>query len=608
MRDIRLALLAVSIVSLMSAPASAGFKEFFNKINPAAAKYETFKGKYIDNVTTQIITSSEEAPSTVDDINKTLEEAPPAAGTPSITGADLARFHSDSLLGNKKINAYMQGIIKRLLAGTQWEKLAWRVDIALNHAHTALTYPDGMVIISLRQLLDVASEDELAMLLAHETSHVLLNHFESDWFVHSQKKLVAAGGVSLGMIEEIAQKIPESSANTKSVKKKLRMLVRLKEISTDLLYPAWQRTQEEEADLLGMDLMIRAGYNPDDVFEIYLKNKQAEDDQKAGEEQQVRYQEILNEQVKQAMLSAGTMEGFFDKFGDVLLGALDGIRNKFKRTHPEYEKRLGFLADYRGREYAELESPESQSANWMRLRNHPSLDGLLDENLKATKAVKFVDTGDVAAAASIVYKLQKSKYRYEPYIQLVSAQVRHKQDNLREARGYLEHAIKDDRAGFTAHRELADLLGQAGYPQEAALVLRDASNKFLDLPNLRINLIFWTNQAGDRAEAERLALDCRLTYPDYESDCMEKLKVPVVQRLAEDLGSFKSVKKLARSEVQKLQAILIQLGYPVGVADGLPGNKTKQAVNRFQRDSKLPMTGRLDQTTVAKLYKLNPGI
>ena len=44
-------------------------------------------------------------------------------------------------------------------------------------------------------------------------------------------------------------------------------------------------------------------------------------------------------------------------------------------------------------------------------------------------------------------------------------------------------------------------------------------------------------------------------------------------------------------EVQKLQEALITLGYLKGTADGIYGNKTENAVRKFQRKNKLSADG-----------------
>ena len=54
-------------------------------------------------------------------------------------------------------------------------------------------------------------------------------------------------------------------------------------------------------------------------------------------------------------------------------------------------------------------------------------------------------------------------------------------------------------------------------------------------------------------------------------------------------------------EVYKAQKALKELGYNPGKLDGLWGKATQRAVERFQRDRGLPVTGRLDEKTRARL-------
>jgi hypothetical protein len=51
------------------------------------------------------------------------------------------------------------------------------------------------------------------------------------------------------------------------------------------------------------------------------------------------------------------------------------------------------------------------------------------------------------------------------------------------------------------------------------------------------------------------------------------------------------------------QRTLSKLGYSLGVADGIYGPQTKQALAAFQRDKHLPVTGTLDTATLQALHR-----
>ena len=55
------------------------------------------------------------------------------------------------------------------------------------------------------------------------------------------------------------------------------------------------------------------------------------------------------------------------------------------------------------------------------------------------------------------------------------------------------------------------------------------------------------------------------------------------------------------SEVYQAQKKLSELGYNPGNPDGIWGKKTEKALQRFQKESDLPATGKLDKKTEEKL-------
>lgn len=57
----------------------------------------------------------------------------------------------------------------------------------------------------------------------------------------------------------------------------------------------------------------------------------------------------------------------------------------------------------------------------------------------------------------------------------------------------------------------------------------------------------------------------------------------------------------ANSTIKEVQERLSVLGYDPGPADGLPGKRTRQAIEQFQRDSNLQVTGDADAATLKRL-------
>jgi len=58
-----------------------------------------------------------------------------------------------------------------------------------------------------------------------------------------------------------------------------------------------------------------------------------------------------------------------------------------------------------------------------------------------------------------------------------------------------------------------------------------------------------------------------------------------------------------RKAIATVQAILNKMGYDAGAADGIVGNKTRNAIKAFQSQNGLPATGEIDDALVRKLLE-----
>ena len=58
---------------------------------------------------------------------------------------------------------------------------------------------------------------------------------------------------------------------------------------------------------------------------------------------------------------------------------------------------------------------------------------------------------------------------------------------------------------------------------------------------------------------------------------------------------------MASDVVRRAQEALERAGYDIGVSDGRMGARTVAAIRRFQSDRYLPLTGQLDDATIAAL-------
>ncbi len=106
-------------------------------------------------------------------------------------------------------------------------------------------------------------------------------------------------------------------------------------------------------------------------------------------------------------------------------------------------------------------------------------------------------------------------------------------------------------------------------------------------------------QVRDARECERIcAENSRCAAFDFTSSdyfCYLKSWIP---RARYYRGIVSGVKKSGDNQVKAVQEVLLQQQYNAGVADGVMGRKTGLALENYQKDHGLPVTGRIDKATL----------
>ncbi len=130
----------------------------------------------------------------------------------------------------------------------------WEVVVFEDPAANAFALPGGKIGV-FTGLLDVArSDDQLATVLGHEVAHVLADHG------NERMSTTFAAQAGLQAVQVFAGGSSETSDNV--------MAVLGVGAQVGVLLP-FSRAQESEADLLGLDLMASAGFEPSESVELW---------------------------------------------------------------------------------------------------------------------------------------------------------------------------------------------------------------------------------------------------------------------------------------------------------------------------------------------------
>ncbi|PZQ23835.1 MAG: hypothetical protein DI562_18410, partial [Stenotrophomonas acidaminiphila] len=139
-----------------------------------------------------------------------------------------------------------------------------RVYVIPDPTFQAYAAEDGSIFVAAGMLRSLESRDEVVALLAHEYAHVLRRHPGKSAL--ETAKGVGAGLTSLYLDRQYAN-VSASRPSTDYMRHALMRETAMQSVQAGIV-PTRARSQEDEADLMGTDLMVAAGYNPIGMMDL----------------------------------------------------------------------------------------------------------------------------------------------------------------------------------------------------------------------------------------------------------------------------------------------------------------------------------------------------
>lgn len=146
----------------------------------------------------------------------------------------------------------LRSVAAKILATVDDSKEPWQYsfDVIQNKELNAFALPGGAVFFYTGLLDKFKTEDQMAGVLAHELTHVRREHWAYQYRDQQQKSFL----LGLGLILVKANRETASLASIG-----LDVLVNL----------PYSRKHETEADDRGYDMMVKAGYNPQGMADVF---------------------------------------------------------------------------------------------------------------------------------------------------------------------------------------------------------------------------------------------------------------------------------------------------------------------------------------------------
>jgi len=414
----RFALAALLMATLAGCAAVDGVTTQF----ATSSTQESFKGAFIDTAIDRVRPHARLAAGVSDPKAMRGPVAAPRAfsGEPSYKTEEAieAIEESGGIVAAPKAQAYLQKVLDRLLAHWPFETQRIGVFITTNPGYGALATPDGDILVYAGSLLTFRSEDELAAMLAHEASHILLRHHERSRQNKDTKKLAnAAVQAAIVGFTLTNSSLSKTAPNQYQWQIKDPNRLRTQAMQTAaacigaryfidrILDPQWNRTQEDEADLLAADLAQRAGYDLAGNLEALKHQKDADTEQGKRLKTQRRadagdYDKIVAEQVKTQGLS-GILTGGAAALTQGLVNTLQDLDQQLAQRHQLTELRQKSLSAYISRQYAQRERKALSDARYKEILANGGMIATLKNHAIAFEAFRALQDGDVAKAEKL---------------------------------------------------------------------------------------------------------------------------------------------------------------------------------------------------------------
>jgi len=246
------------------------------------------------------------------------------------------------------IEAYLRDICQRLLDAKGVKLAVPNILVQSSEAFNAFVDTKQNLVISTGALRAMTSEDELAALLGHELSHLILDHPNDK----NALRTLPLGMETMAAVRDASaelkgQKPTYTSDLTRYSQDGLTSSQATNMVWSDFIAPSWNRNQESVADQNGFELMRAAGYDPGAFGELFTQLQEAEN--KRTERMQVlkkmlvvRLRETANAKAASGALASDVKIAVADDAAEKLVDGLD----VFNRSYASPDERQAALADY----------------------------------------------------------------------------------------------------------------------------------------------------------------------------------------------------------------------------------------------------------------------
>ncbi len=173
------------------------------------------------------------------------------------------------VVGDPMIDGYIKGLVERIVKAKKPMPFKVRSAVIGHDSMNAFAIPGGYIYVFTGLITKAPSESALAGVIAHELAHCSQRHMAA--------RIEKASKVGLAsMLGTLAGIFLGAATNGQSGTSAGAALVMGSQATAQTAMLAYSRADERDADHVGLNSMVEAGFNPKgmgQMFEIMLKNK-----------------------------------------------------------------------------------------------------------------------------------------------------------------------------------------------------------------------------------------------------------------------------------------------------------------------------------------------
>jgi Zn-dependent protease with chaperone function len=421
------------------------------------------------------------------------------------------------LIANDTFEDYANSILNKLKTASGVNSIPGRVYIVAENAWSARTSASGNIYIPIGMLGDIESEDVFAALLAHELSHAIQNHADSDIVGKVSKKSVFAANLATRLSVTPDQ---DSAAYLDSL--------RLFAASEMFLSPCWSRRQEIEADFLGLDLLIRAGYSPN-AMEVLLQTVEVLDERNMLElERRKTVLKEANSRVRdEAIRNLDYTSYLTSAFSDVANFTSSKMKG-FMAAHHSGEERIDTLREYKKKHYRRLPRKKISIESWRAALNTEDVKQAVTALEKTFQAIGYLSKSELTQGEEVIKSALMKSTQKQSYVRTVFADIRKGQGKDQYALKNHEVALEGKYPSFESYKYVSgeriktasDNVSRIGYFDELLSVFNDYGKP----PEFFMDMIIIAEDMKLTDKVVLLRAECSVKYAGDGVSCSREQK------------------------------------------------------------------------------------